>query len=95
MTSLFDILMLIIDVVWFIVIVHLIVSWLIVFRVLNLQQPIVAQLWHGLERVLEPLYGPIRRLLPSMGGLDLTPLVVLIGIIAIRIILENNAAVFS
>ncbi|MEM9524512.1 MAG: YggT family protein [Pseudomonadota bacterium] len=94
MTSLFDILMLIIDVVWFIIIVHLIVSWLIVFKVLNLHQPVVAQIWHGLERLLEPIYGPVRRLLPSMGGVDLTPLVVLIGLYAIRIILQNNVAAF-
>lgn len=94
MTSLFDILMLIINVVWFIIIVHLILSWLIVFRVLNLHQPVVAQFWHGLERLLEPLYGPIRRLLPPMGGVDLTPLVVLVGIYVIWIVLDNNRAVF-
>src|SRR5690606_13140744 len=45
----------------------------------------------GLERLLEPVYAPIRRILPNMGGLDLSPLVVLIGIYAIRIIIINNA----
>lgn len=94
MTSLFQILMLILDVVWFIVIVHLIMSWLISFQVLNLHQPLVAQIWYGVNRLLEPIYGPIRRLLPDLGGLDLTPLVVLIGIYALRIILANNVALF-
>lgn len=94
MTSLFQILMLLLDVVWFILIAHIVMSWLINFQVLNLRQPLVAQLWYGLNRLLEPLYGPIRRLLPNMGGLDLAPLVVLIGIYAIRIILINNAAFF-
>lgn len=94
MTSLFQILMLLLDIVWFFIIAHLIMSWLITFQVLNLHQPIVAQVWYGLNRILEPLYGPIRRFLPDMGGLDLAPLVVLVGVYVIRIVLVNNAAVF-
>ena len=92
MTSLIQIIMLILDVIWFIVIVHVILSWLINFQVLSLRQPITAQIWDGLNRVLEPLYGPIRRILPDMGGIDLAPLVLLIGIYALRIIIANNAA---
>ena len=91
MTSLIQIIMLILDVIWFIVIVHVILSWLINFQVLSLRQPITAQIWDGLNRVLEPLYGPIRRILPDMGGIDLAPLVLLIGIYALRIIIANNA----
>ena len=94
MQSLFQILMLLLDIVWFIVIVHLIMSWLISFQVLNLHQPIVAQIWYGVNRLLEPIYGPIRRFLPDLGGLDLAPLVVLIGIYALRIILANNVGLF-
>lgn len=94
MTSIFQILMLILDVVWFVMIAHIIMSWLISFQVLNLRQPIVAQLWYGLNRLLEPLYAPIRRILPPMGGLDLAPLVALIAVYALRIILINNAAAF-
>ena len=92
MTSLYQILNLILDVLWFIMIAHIIMSWLINFQVLNLRQPIVAQLWHGLNRLLEPIYSRIRRFLPDMGGLDLAPLVALLAVIAIRIILRNNAA---
>ncbi|MDX2484815.1 MAG: YggT family protein [Pseudodonghicola sp.] len=94
MQSLFQILMLILDVVWFFVIAHVIMSWLINFQVLNMRQQIVAQIWYGLNRVLEPLYGPIRRILPPMGGLDLGPLVVLLAIVVIRIVLQNNIALF-
>jgi YggT family protein len=94
MTSLFQILMLILDVVWFIMIAHIVMSWLISFQVLNLRQPLVAQLWYGLNRLLEPIYAPIRRILPNTGPLDLAPLVALIGVYAIRIILINNAAAF-
>ncbi len=94
MQSLFQILMLILDVVWFFIIAHVIMSWLINFQVLNLHQPFVAQIWNMLKRILEPLYGPVRRILPPMQGLDLAPLVVLLGVFALRIILVNNAAAF-
>lgn len=94
MTSIYQILMLILDLVWFIMIAHIVMSWLINFQVLNLRQPMVAQLWTGLNRLLEPLYGPIRRILPPMGGLDLSPLVALIAVYAIRIVLQNNQAAF-
>ena len=94
MTSLFQILLLILDVAWFIVIVHIIMSWLISFQVLNLRQQFVAQVWFGLNRLLEPIYSKVRQFLPNMGGLDLAPLVVLIGIYAVRIILFNNLAAF-
>ena len=94
MTSLFQILMLLLNIVYFIVIAHVIMSWLINFQVLNLHQPLVAQIWDGLNRLLEPIYSRVRRLIPQMGGLDLAPLIVLIGVAVVRIILINNAAVF-
>lgn len=94
MQSLFQILMLLLDIVWFIIIAHVIMSWLISFQVLNLRQPLVAQIWDGLNRLLEPIYSRIRQILPAMGGLDLAPLVALVAVYAIRIILANNAALF-
>jgi YggT family protein len=94
MTSIFQILMLILDLAQFIIIAHIIMSWLINFQVLNLRQPLVAQIWDGLNRLLEPIYSWVRRFLPNMGGLDLAPLVVLIAVYALRIVLINNAAAF-
>ncbi|MEQ6249674.1 YggT family protein [Sulfitobacter sp. HNIBRBA3233] len=94
MTSLFQILMLLLDIVWFFIIAHVIMSWLINFQVLNLRQPLVSQIWYGINRLMEPLYAPIRRILPNMGGLDLAPLVVLIAVAVLRIVLVNNAAAF-
>ncbi|WP_417629047.1 YggT family protein [Pararhodobacter aggregans] len=90
MTSLIQILLMILNVVWWIVIVHVIMSWLINFQVLNLRQPLVGQIWDGLNRLLDPIYSRIRRLLPNMGGLDLAPLIVLLAIYALQIVLVNN-----
>ena len=94
MQSLFQILMLVLDVLWFFIIAHVVMSWLINFQVLNLQQQFVAQIWDMLNRILEPIYRPIRRILPPMSGIDLAPLVALIGVYAIRIILMNNMMAF-
>lgn len=94
MQSLFQILMLLLDVLWFFLIAHVIMSWLINFQVLNIRQQLVGQIWYMLNRILEPIYAPVRRILPNMGGIDLAPLAVLIGIYAVRIILVNNASVF-
>ena len=68
MTTLYQAIMLILDVIWFLMIAHIIMSWLINFQVLNLRQPLVAQLWDGLNRLLEPLYRPIRNVTPSVTG---------------------------
>jgi|TARA_Y100001936_G_scaffold119435_1_gene116868 YggT family protein len=65
-------------------IAHIIMSWLISFQVLNLYQPLVAQIWTGLNRLLEPIYGPIRRVLPNTQPLDLSPLVAFIILISLR-----------
>ena len=95
MQSLFEILMLILGVAKFFIFAHFIMSWLIQFQVLNIRQPLVSQIWYGLTRLLEPLYAPIRRILPAMGGIDLAPLVALIGIYALEIVLRNNIGVFG
>ncbi|MDR0809575.1 MAG: YggT family protein [Gemmobacter sp.] len=94
MVSILQILLLLLDVVQFVVIAHIIMSWLINFQVLNTRQPLVAQVWYGLSRLLEPLYSSMRRVLPALSGIDLAPLAVLLGIYALRIVIVNNAPMF-
>lgn len=79
----------IIGIVWFLVIAHVIFSWLVNFQVLNLRQPLVGQIWYLLNRLTEPLYKPIRRFLPDMGGIDLAPLVVILILFALRQLIAN------
>ena len=90
MCSILQIIQLLLNVAFFIMLVHIIMSWLINFNVLNLHQPLVHSIWDGLSRLLEPLYGPIRRMLPNTGALDLAPLVLFIAIIIFRDILIPN-----
>ena len=84
MLAIYEILQLILGVVFFIMIVHIIMSWLLNFNVLNARQPIVMQIWDGLNRLLEPVYRPIRGILPDTRPLDLAPLVAFIIVIALR-----------
>ncbi len=98
MTSIVQIIFFILEILWFLVIAHVIMSWLINFQVLNIRQPLVAQVWYFLERILEPIYGPIRRglrrIMPDLGGIDISPLIVIIVIFAIRTTLWNNMHAF-
>ncbi|MEJ6404854.1 YggT family protein [Yoonia sp. 2307UL14-13] len=94
MVSVIQILLLIIGVVRFFVIAHFIMSWLIRFEVLNVRQEFVGQVWYTLERILDPIYSRVRRFMPDLGGIDLSPIVVLVGLEIIRILLLNNAAAF-
>ena len=92
MHTILSIISLLLDVAFMILLVHVIMSWLINFNVLNLGQPLVASIWDGLTRLLEPIYQPIRRILPNTGALDLAPLVLFIGIIILRDIIVPDLA---
>lgn len=84
------ILLAVLNVVWWLLIAHIIVGWLVNFQVLNLNQPLVSQIFLGLNRLLEPIYAPIRRVLPRTGGMDFSPIVVFLGIVVLRIFIERN-----
>ncbi|MGQ3102041.1 MAG: osmotic-shock protein [Alphaproteobacteria bacterium HGW-Alphaproteobacteria-17] len=73
----------ILTVLWWFIIAQAVMSWLIAFNVINTHNDFVNQLWTVLDRITEPLYRPFRRIMPDFGGLDLTPMLVLILIIII------------
>ncbi len=90
MTSIVQILLLALDIARWVVLAHVIMSWLINFQVLNLRQPLVYQVWVALNRTLEPVYSRVRRVIPAAGGIDFAPLIVLFALIALRIVIINN-----
>ena len=87
MFALYQILDLLLGVAFTIMIIHIIMSWLLNFGVLNYNQPLVNSIWMGLNRLLEPIYEPIRRILPDTRPLDLAPLAAFLIIIILRDIL--------
>jgi len=60
------------------VFVGVILSWLINFNVVNAYNPLVSTIWRITNTVTEPLLGPIRRILPTLGGMDFSPIVLLL-----------------
>lgn len=79
-----QILAILLNILWWIIIVQAVMSWLIAFNVINTHNDFVGQLWHVLDRITEPLYRPFRRIMPDFGGIDLTPMVVLILLIILQ-----------
>ena len=89
--ALFDIAIILLDVLWWIIIVQAILSWLIAFNVVNMTSPFVRSLATALDRLTAPLYRPIRRFLPDFGGIDFSPLVVLLLIMVVQKLLAGAA----
>jgi YggT family protein len=75
---------LLLDILWWIIIGQVILSWLIAFNVINVHSGGVRAFIVALDRLTAPLYRPIRSLLPDFGGIDFSPLVVLILIQVIK-----------
>lgn len=72
------------NIYWYIIIFAAIMSWLLAFNVINYRNEFVRAIWRGLEAVTEPVLRPIRRILPNLGGIDISPIIVLLVILLIQ-----------
>ena len=87
-----EIFKLLLTVATWIIIIQVILSWLLAFNVLNVSSGGVRAFVLALERITAPVYRPIRRLLPDFGGIDFSPLVVLILIQVLQKLLDGVVA---
>ena len=87
--AVFQVIDLLLQVMTWIIIIQAILSWLVAFNVINTYNSFVRQLLYALGRVTDPLYRPIRRILPDFGGLDFSPMVVLLLLYVLRILLNG------
>ncbi len=96
MTALFWLIDALLGLYYFLLIVMIIMSWLTGFGIINSYQPFVQTVQSFLYSVTEPALAPIRRtlgrFLPSMGGLDISPILLIFLIFALRILLRNDIA---
>ena len=90
--SLFSIVDFLLQVASWTIIIQAILSWLVAFNVINTHNDFVRSLLYALDRMTAPLYRPIRKILPDFGGLDFSPIVVLLLIYVLRILLAGVAA---
>lgn len=82
--TLVQILDILLQVAMMIMIIQMIFSWLLAFNVISVSNDLVRNLWLTLERITDPVYRPVRRIMPDFGALDLSPMVVLLAIIIMR-----------
>ena len=90
--ALINVVLILLTVLWWIIVIQAILSWLVAFNVINTHNDFVRQFLYALDRVTAPLYRPIRKILPDFGGLDFSPLVVLLIIIVIDQLLRGLQA---
>lgn len=74
----------IVDIYIFTLLAYVIASWLIAFKIINPWQPFVRTILHALGGIHEPVLSHIRKLLPSLGGLDISPIIVLLAVQFLR-----------
>ena len=75
-----QLILLLLNIYFWIIIAMVVMSWLVAFNIVNPTNNIVRQIRYALYRLTEPLLGPIRRLMPDLGGIDISPVILLIAL---------------
>ncbi len=89
MRAVLDVILLILQIYTYIIIIVAILSWLIAFHVINIYNDFVRSIWNALNAVTEPALRPIRQVLPNFGGIDISPVILLLLIFLIKDIIER------
>ena len=92
MLALIQTIVLALDIYWWILIAAAIFSWLYAFNVVNSRNQFVSAIGTFLYRVTEPALRPIRRVLPDLGGIDISPVILLLIIFFLRQLIVNTIA---
>ena len=80
MRAILDVILLILQLYIYVVFAAVVMSWLLAFNIVNYGNNIVRAIWNAVTALTEPLLGRIRRILPNTGTIDLSPIVLLLGI---------------
>ena len=88
MRAILDVLMLILQLYVWLIIAAAILSWLIAFNVVNTRNDVVRAVWDFLYRITEPVLRPIRNLLPNLGGIDISPIILLLIIFFVQRVIQ-------
>ena len=80
----------VIDIYFYILIINIVLSWLIAFKVVNMQNRLVVTILYATNKLTDPLLNPIRRVLPNLGGIDISPIVLVLGLLFIQDYIRFN-----
>ena len=89
--TLFEIVGYLISIIVMLVIVQFVLSLLISFNVVSMHNDFVAAIWRACNALLDPILKPVRRIMPDTGQIDLSPMVLIIGLTILQIVLKNVA----
>ena len=87
MRAVLDIILILLQLYWWVLLIMIIMSWLISFNVINTRNQFVEAVWRVLNQLTDPVLRPLRRILPNFSGLDLSPLVAFLLIFFIQSII--------
>lgn len=80
----------VIDIYFYILIINIILSWLIAFNVVNMQNRFVVTILYATNRLTDPLLNPVRRILPNLGGIDISPIILVLCLLFIQDYIRFN-----
>ena len=89
--TLYEIVSYLINIIVVLVIVQFVLSLLIAFNVVTMHNDFVAAIWRAVNAILDPILSPARKIMPNTGSIDLSPMVVIIGLTILQIVLKNLA----
>ncbi|MEA2984518.1 MAG: YggT family protein [Alphaproteobacteria bacterium] len=89
MRALLDVILIALDLYIWLLIASAVLSWLIAFNVVNTRNQFVSMLWDFLYRITEPALAPIRAIMPNLGGIDISPVILILIIIFIQKVIIN------
>jgi YggT family protein len=89
MRALLDVILLVLQLYSYVIIIVAIMSWLIAFNVINIYNEFVRSIWASMNALTEPLLRPIRRMLPNLGGIDISPVILLLLIFFLQRVIEE------
>jgi YggT family protein len=90
MIALLQTISMLLSIVWWIFLIMIIMSWLINFNVINTRNQFVDAVWRIVNQITEPILRPIRRIVPPVGGLDLSPIIVFVIIFFLQSFIAND-----
>jgi YggT family protein len=94
MTSLIYVIQVALRLYIYLIVASAILSWLVAFNVVNTRNELVRSIWTFLDAVTEPALRPIRRILPNLGGVDISPIILILIIMLIQELLGRVAVLF-
>ena len=80
----------VIDIYFYILIINIVLSWLIAFNIVNTQHKIVVTVLYATSRLTDPLLNPVRRIIPNLGGIDISPIILVLCLLFIQDYIRFN-----